>query len=65
MAKIKLKAVLTATVIYEVDEAWLEGGSVADMCRREETAIREDPTEFCDSGKVKFDAKVEKAKGAK
>ncbi len=58
MAKIKLKAVLTATLIYEVEEG--SGGllTMKDRCRHDEESMREDPTDFCDSGRVRFTSKV-------
>ena len=62
MAKIKLVATLTATVEYEVADDYDGCKNLSELCRHEETAIREDPTEFCDSGNVKFVAKVERAK---
>lgn len=58
MAKIKLKAVLTATLTYEVEEGRAGCASVSELCRRDEETMREDPTEFCDSGKVRFTSKV-------
>ena len=63
MAKIKLKAVLTATLVYEVEEGRID--SVSEQCKRDEETMREDPTEFCDSGKVKFTAKVERVRPKK
>ncbi len=65
MAKIKLKAVLTATLTYEVDERFGGFKNVTELCRHEEEAMREDPTEFCDSGRVKFHAKVERVRPEK
>ncbi len=56
MAKIKLKAVLTATLVYEVEEGRID--SVSEQCRRDEETMREDPTDFCDSGRVRFTSKV-------
>jgi hypothetical protein len=64
MAKVKLKAVLTATIIYEVEEDYDGCSSVADLCRHEQEAIRADPTEFCDAAGVKFMAKVSRVKAA-
>ena len=65
MAKVKLRATLTATVEYEVEEGYDGCRNVSELCRHEETAIREDPTEFCDSGNVKFVAKVERVRSKK
>ena len=62
MAKIKLTAVLTATVTYEVEEGYDGCDTVADLCRHEEEAMRSDPTEFCDAAGVKFKAKVSRFK---
>ena len=58
MAKIKLKAVLTATVVYEVEEGYDGCTSLSELTKHEESAIRGDPTEFCDASGVKFVSKV-------
>lgn len=65
MAKIKLKAVMIATVEYEVAEGYDGCATISDLCRHEETAIRADPTEFCDAEGVKFTAKVTAVRPAK
>ena len=65
MAKIKLTAVLTATVTYEVEEGYDGCATISDLCRHEETAIRADPTEFCDVEGVKCVAKVTAVRPAK
>ncbi len=62
MAKIKLRATLTAVLEYEVEERFAGAETIADLCRDEEKHIREDPTDFCDSGRVKFTAKVERVR---
>ena len=65
MAKVKLRATLTAVLEYEIEEGFDGCKNVSELCRHEETAIREDPTEFCDTGKVKFTAKVERVRDKK
>lgn len=65
MAKVKLRATLTAVVEYECEEDYDGCKNVSELCRHEETAIREDPTEFCDTGNVKVTAKVERVRDPK
>ena len=65
MAKVKLRATLTAVLEYEVEERFAGAETISELCRDEEKNIREDPTDFCDSGRVKFTAKVERVRPEK
>jgi hypothetical protein len=62
MAKVKLRAVLTVTVDYECEEDYDGCESVSQLCRHEESAIRNDPTDFCDVPSAKIEIKVERIK---
>jgi hypothetical protein len=59
---VKLKAVLTATVIYECPEHYDDCETIAELCKHEQEAMRNDPTDFIDVPGVKFQAKVERVK---
>ena len=60
--KIKLKATLTVTVVYDVPEDYDGCESISQLCRHEEAAIRNDPTDFVDVPKAKIEITVEKVK---
>lgn len=58
MADVKLRATLTVTVDYEVPDDYDGCKNVSELCRHEESAIRNDPTDFCDVPKAKIEIKV-------
>lgn len=58
MADVKLRAVLTVTVDYEVPEDYDGCKNVSELCRHEESAIRNDPTDFVDVPNAKVEIKV-------
>ena len=60
MANIKLKATLTVTVEYDVPDDYDGCGSVSEICRHEETAIRNDPSDFVDVPSAKMEILVER-----
>jgi len=63
MAKVKLRATLTVTVDYEVADDYDGCENLSSLIRHEETAIRNDPTDFVDVPKAKIEIKVEKRGG--
>ena len=64
MAKtIKLRARLTVTVEYDVPDDYDGCKNVSEICRHEESAIRNDPTDFVDVPKAKIQIKVARRVG--
>ncbi len=62
MANVKLRAMLVVTVDYDVPEDYDGCENISQLCRHEETAIRNDPTDFCDVPNAKVEIKVERRK---
>ena len=60
--KIKLRATLTVTVDYDVPEGYDGCKNISELCRHEEAAIRNDPTDLIDVPKAKIVIKVERVK---
>ena len=62
MATVKLRATLTVTVEYDVPEDYDGCKNISELCRHEESAIRNDPTDFVDVPRAKLKIKVERMK---
>lgn len=58
IGKVKLKATLTVTVEYECPADYDGCENISQLCRHEESAIRNDPTDFCDVPNAKIEIKV-------
>lgn len=62
MANVRLKATLKVTVEYDCPDDYDGCETISQLCRHEESAIRNDPTDFCDVPKAKIEIKVERIK---
>ena len=62
MANVKLRATLVVTVDYDVPADYDGCENISQLCRHEETAIRNDPTDFCDVPNAKMKISVERRK---
>ena len=55
---VKLRATLKVTLEYDCPADYDGCENVSQLCRHEESAIRNDPTDFCDITKAKVEIKV-------
>ena len=64
MADVKLRATLTVTVEYDVPAGYDGCNSISALCRHEEAAIRNDPSDFVDVPRAKLKVEVVKVKNS-
>ena len=62
VAMVKLRATLKVTLEYDCPADYDGCENVSQLCRHEESAIRNDPADFCDVVKAKIDIMVEHVK---
>ncbi len=60
--KVKLRAVLQATLEYEVDEDYDGCESISELCRHEMSCMKADPTDMVDHDNAKIIVKVVQVK---